>query len=212
MPSAETRRDGLSASDAALLEVAWSSIRHGLRYGVPLEVQPWRFEAALQELRSSFVTLRIGEQLRGCTGTLEAVRALVVDVAQNAFASAFRDSRFGPLGPEELQALNVHISILDSPQRLEVGSEEELLSALHPGRDGLVLEEGAQRATFLPAVWEQLPAPRDFVEHLKQKAGLRADYWSPTLRLFRYGVREVEGGGLRGNEGGNALPKGGTAS
>jgi len=195
MPSAETREDGLCASDAALMDVAWRSIRHGLRYGVPLEVQPRCFVVALQELRACFVTLRIGEELRGCTGTLEAVRPLVVDVAQNAFASAFRDSRFAPLGLEELPALNVHISILDSPQRLEVRSEEELLSALHPGKDGLVLEEGAQRATFLPAVWEQLPTPRDFVEHLKQKAGLRADYWSPTLRLFRYGVREVEGAG-----------------
>jgi AmmeMemoRadiSam system protein A len=195
MPSAETRADGTCASDTTLLEVAWSSIRHGLRCGVPLEVQPWRFEAALQEIRATFVTLRIGGQLRGCTGTLEAVRPLVVDVAQNAFGSAFRDSRFGPLGSKELPDLDVHISILDSPERLDVRTEEELLSALHPGKDGLVLEEGAQRATFLPAVWEQLPAPRDFVEHLKQKAGLPADYWSSTLRVFRYGVREVEGRG-----------------
>ncbi|HME69033.1 MAG TPA: AmmeMemoRadiSam system protein A [Myxococcota bacterium] len=185
------------ASDAALLEVAWGSIRHGLRYGFPLEVRPWHFEATLQELGATFVTLRIGEELRGCTGTLEAVRPLVVDVAHNAFASAFRDSRFAPLSPEELPDLDLHISILDSPERIAVASEEELLRVLRPGRDGLVLEEGAQRATFLPAVWEQLPTPRDFVGHLKQKAGLPSDYWSPTLRLFRYAVREIEGGGLR---------------
>jgi uncharacterized protein len=198
MPSAETGVSGMRASDATLLEVAWSSIRHGLRYGVPLEVRPWHFEATLQELGASFVTLRIGEELRGCTGTLEAVRPLVVDVAHNAFASAFRDSRFAPLDPGEFPALDLHISILDSPERLAVASEEELIRVLRPRRDGLILEEGARRATFLPAVWEQLPAPRDFVGHLKHKAGLPLDYWSPTLRLFRYAVREIEGGELHG--------------
>jgi AmmeMemoRadiSam system protein A len=197
MPSGEAGVNQARASDAALLEVAWGSIRHGLSSGVPLEVRPWQFEATLRELGASFVTLRIGEELRGCTGTLEAVRPLVEDVAHNAFGSAFRDSRFAPLGPEEFPRLDLHISILDAPVRLAVASEEELLRVLRPGRDGLVLEEGVQRATFLPAVWEQLPAPRDFVGQLKQKAGLSLDYWSPTLRLFRYAVREIEGGGLR---------------
>jgi AmmeMemoRadiSam system protein A len=167
-----------------------------LRCGVPLEVRPWQFEAALQEPGASFVTLRIDQELRGCTGSLEAVRPLVIDVAQNAFGSAFRDSRFAPLGPEEFPRLDLDISILDSPEPLTVPSEAELLRILRPGRDGLVLEEGGRRATFLPAVWEQLPAPREFVEQLKRKAGLPSDYWSPTLRFFRYGAREIEGGGL----------------
>jgi len=204
MPLPETAVSGREG-DAALVEVAWSSIRHGLRYGVPLEVRPFHFEAPLQEFRASFVTLRIGDKLRGCTGTLEAVRPLVVDVAENAFASAFRDPRFAPLAYEELATLDLHISILDSPERLAVDSEEELLHALRPGRDGLILEEGVRRATFLPAVWEQLPAPRDFVWHLKQKAGLTPDYWSSSLRLFRYAVREIEGGGLGDTQAAPAL-------
>ncbi|HBZ69679.1 MAG TPA: AMMECR1 domain-containing protein [Deltaproteobacteria bacterium] len=204
MPLPETPVGGCEG-DAALVEVAWSSIRHGLRYGVPLEVRPFHFESPLQELRASFVTLRIGDKLRGCTGTLEAVRPLVVDVAENAFASAFRDPRFAPLAHDELATLDLHISILDSPERLAVDSEEELLRALRPGRDGLILEEGVRRATFLPAVWDQLPAPRDFVWHLKQKAGLTPDYWSPSLRLFRYAVREIEGGGLGDTQTARAL-------
>jgi AmmeMemoRadiSam system protein A len=163
---------------------------------MPLEVHPLQFEAALREPGASFVTLRIGDELRGCTGTLEAVRPLVVDVAHNAFSSAFRDTRFAPVGPEELTHLDLHLSILDPPERLAVASEEDLVRILRPGRDGLVLEEGAQRATFLPAVWEQLPDPGDFLAHLKQKAGLPSGYWSPTLRLFRYGAREIDGGRL----------------
>jgi len=200
MPSVEAGPSQLQTGDAALLEVAWSSIHHGLRYGVPLEVQPWQFEATLCELRATFVTLRIGEQLRGCTGTLEAVRPLVADVAHNAFGSAFRDSRFAPVGSEELRDLDLHISILDAPERLSVVSEEELLRVLRPRRDGLILEEGVRRATFLPAVWEQLPAPREFVEHLKEKAGLPSDYWSPTLRLARYTAREIQGGAARNEQ------------
>ena len=196
MPLPETRGEQARTSDAALLDVAWGSIQHGLWHGTPLEVRPWQFEETLRELGASFVTLRIGEELRGCTGTLEAVRALVVDVAHNAFSSAFRDSRFAPVSPEEIAHLELHISILDSPEHLAVASEEDLIRVLRPGRDGLVLEEGTQRATFLPAVWEQLPEPREFLGHLKQKAGLPAGYWSPTLRLSRYVVREITGGRL----------------
>ena len=196
MPLPETGGGQARASDAALLDVAWGSIRHGLWHGMPLEVRPWQFEETLREPGASFVTLRIGEELRGCTGTLEAVRPLVVDVAHNAFSSAFRDSRFAPVSPEEIAHIELHISILESPEHLAAASEEDLVRLLRPGRDGLILEEGTQRATFLPAVWEQLPDPRDFLSHLRQKAGLPAGYWSPTLRLFRYAVREIEGGKL----------------
>jgi AmmeMemoRadiSam system protein A len=196
MPLPETSPGETLASDAALLEVAWASICNGLRYGTALEVEPWRYQATLRELGASFVTLRIGEELRGCTGTLEAVRPLAADVAHNAFSSAFRDARFAPLGREEFPHLNLHISILNPLELLTVISEEDLLRVLRPGRDGLVFEEGTKRATFLPAVWEQLPQPWEFVGYLKQKAGFPSDYWSPTLRLFRYGVREIEGGQL----------------
>jgi AMMECR1 domain-containing protein len=51
-----------------------------------------------------------------------------------------------------------------------------------------VIEEGTRRGTFLPAVWESLPEPTDFVGQLKQKAGFRPDYWSDQMRFKRYSV------------------------
>jgi AMMECR1 domain-containing protein len=65
-------------------------------------------------------------------------------------------------------------------------SEQDLLRQIRPGIDGLVLEEGLRRGTFLPSVWESLPEARDFLNHLKLKAGLPPDYWSPTLHVSRY--------------------------
>ena len=61
---------------------------------------------------------------------------------------------------------------------------------LRPGTDGLILEEGFNRGTFLPSVWESLTDPHEFVNHLKLKAGLPSNYWSDTVRIKRYTVEE----------------------
>ena len=176
-----------------LLDVAAASIRHGLETGRPLPIRLEDYPESLREPGAAFVTLNIAGQLRGCIGSLEARRPLVEDVAENAFAAAFRDPRFPPLRPEEYPRLEYHISILNPPEPMTVTSEADLLQQLRPGVDGLVLIEGTRRATFLPSVWEQLPDPRQFLAHLKMKAGLPADYWSDSLRFERYTVEEFGG-------------------
>jgi AMMECR1 domain-containing protein len=50
----------------------------------------------------------------------------------------------------------------------------------------VILQEGDRRGTFLPSVWDSLPDPREFLSHLKLKAGLSPDYWSTGLRAWRY--------------------------
>lgn len=172
--------------------IARASILHGSRFGAPLEPDPASFAQTLQAHGASFVTLRRDGALRGCTGSLEPIRPLVIDVAGHGFSAAFLDPRFTPLRPEEIADLHVHVSVLGPRSPLPVASEADLLQQLRPGVDGLVLEEGPLRATFLPAVWEQLPAPREFVRRLKQKAGLPAGHWSPALRFSRYTVVDVE--------------------
>ncbi len=169
-----------------LLETAIASIRHGLEHGSPLKPVLDEQPAELQLERATFVTLNLQGQLRGCIGHLEAIQPLITDVAENAFAAAFRDPRFPPLSQPELQGLEIHLSILTPSQPLEFSSEDELIAQLRPGVDGLILEEKGQRGTFLPAVWESLPEPTSFLSHLKMKAGLPADYWSPSLRVYRY--------------------------
>lgn len=171
-----------------LLELAEASIKHGLETGKPLKADPAQYPQDLQVKRATFVTLERNQQLRGCIGMLEAVRPLVEDVAENAFSAAFRDYRFPPLAADELDGLEVHLSILSPAEPLTFDSEQALIDQLRPGIDGLILEEGGRRGTFLPSVWESLPDPRQFLRHLKQKAGLFPNYWSDTLKVSRYGT------------------------
>jgi AmmeMemoRadiSam system protein A len=142
--------------------------------------------AELQEERATFVTLTIGGALRGCIGMLEACRPLAEDVAENARAAAFDDPRFAPLSREEFARLEIHISVLSPPGEMAFRSEADLLEQIRPGVDGLILQEGGRRGTFLPSVWEELPDRTMFLMHLKMKAGLPGSYWSDTLRVFRY--------------------------
>lgn len=183
----------LGPASSRLLEVASASIAHGLVRGRPLAVDPNAYPVALRAQRATFVTLEQAGALRGCVGVLEPVRALVADVAANAFAAAFRDPRFDPLAAVELEDLHLHVSVLSASQPLVFRTQEELCAQLRPGRDGLILEERGRRATFLPAVWESLPDPELFVRHLKAKAGLPAGYWSEHVTAARYTVEAFAG-------------------
>jgi AmmeMemoRadiSam system protein A len=169
-----------------LLTLAKKSIEYGLKTNQPLPVNLADCSPELKEQRATFVTLEIHHKLRGCIGMLEAVRPLVVDITENAFAAAFNDSRFPPLNAHELNELEIHLSILSTPEAMSFNSEQDLIVQLQPGIDGLILQEGYRRGTFLPSVWEQLPEPTQFLTHLKQKAGLSPDYWSDTVQMHRY--------------------------
>lgn len=169
-----------------LLETAHHSIKHGLEHGLSMTIDPDKYEYSLRDIRATFVTLHTKKNLRGCIGTLDATRPLIVDVAHNAYAAAFSDPRFQPLSTPELEQLNIHISVLSIPEPLPCESEQDLLDKLNPGVDGLILEDGDHRATFLPSVWEALVTPKEFLAHLKHKARLPLDYWSETIKFHRY--------------------------
>jgi MEMO1 family protein len=139
---------------------------------------------------ATFVTLQHRGALRGCIGTLQAVRPLDEDVRVHALAAAFRDPRFAPLTLAEYFEVDVEVSLLDPAEPLPVRSEAEALRLLRPQIDGVVLEWRGRRATFLPQVWAQLPAADDFIAALKRKAGLAVDFWAEDLRLSRYRVRK----------------------
>jgi AmmeMemoRadiSam system protein A len=145
-------------------------------------------ESWLREYRASFVTLKLGGELRGCIGSLEAHRSLAEDIAHNAQAAAFRDPRFAPLNAEEFARVKVEVSVLSPAKRLHFSSHAELARSLNPGQDGLILECGNRRGTFLPQVWEQLPDPEQFLAHLKNKAGLPMNAPSEQCVIRRYTV------------------------
>jgi len=191
MPSTDAQAELAEADRRYLLDLARESIRHGLRHGRPLPVDLERLAAPLTVRRACFVTLELQGRLRGCIGSLEAVRPLAQDVAANAYAAAFRDPRFPPLSEAEFAGLDLHLSLLTPPQPFPCASEADLLQRLRPGRDGLILQEGSRRATFLPSVWEQLPDRQSFLLHLKRKGGWPDGYWSEQLQVFRYGTETI---------------------
>jgi len=172
--------------EQVLLKLAEASIRHGLEHGRPLKPVLAEYEPALQQPGACFVTLKREGELRGCIGSLAAYRPLLEDVAENAYAAAFSDPRFYPLQAAELHGLEMHISILGEAEPMQFRSENDLVEQLRPGIDGLIIEEGFRRGTFLPSVWEQLPEAREFLHHLKLKAGLPVNYWSETVQVSRY--------------------------
>lgn len=172
-----------SAEKQQLLELARAAIASQLA-GKPAPALPEN--PRLHQAGACFVTLESSGSLRGCIGSLEARRPLVEDVLHNARAAAFEDPRFPPLSHAELPGVEISISVLTPPEAFPVKNETDLLQLLRPGVDGLLLEDGACRATFLPSVWEQLPAPAIFLAQLKRKAGLPTHYWSPTIRFSRY--------------------------
>lgn len=182
----------LNAHREVLLDTARASIRHGLDKRSPLAVNPQSFPEALREKRATFVTLEKQGHLRGCIGMLEATRPLIVDISENAYAAAFEDPRFPPVGEKELDRLEIHLSILTPPVPIDFTDEADLLSQIEPGKDGLILQAGFRRGTFLPSVWDQLPDKREFWLHLKLKAGLPGDYWSDDMNVFRYHTEMID--------------------
>ncbi|WP_242518984.1 MULTISPECIES: AmmeMemoRadiSam system protein A [Thiorhodovibrio] len=199
MPSADTQDRVVAQAEEAgrllgdadhlrLLAVARASIAHGLLHGRAASVDSASESPALRSPGAAFVTLELHGQLRGCIGSLEphGGRSLAADVSENAYAAAFRDPRFAPLGQHELAALHISISVIGPREPIACASESDLLAALSPGVDGLILEAGACRGTFLPSVWEQLPRPADFLRHLKRKAGLAENQWPENLQAWRY--------------------------
>lgn len=176
------------ADRQGLLGIAEASIRHGLAHGHALPLEAQHFSGALAEPGACFVSLHRDGALRGCIGSLEPRRPLAVDAAENAYAAAFCDPRFSPLRASECAGLELELSVLTPAEPLPAASEAELIAQLHPGEDGVVLNERGQRATFLPLVWEHLPDPHAFLDHLRQKAGLPPGYWSGTIRFSRYGT------------------------
>jgi len=132
---------------ATLLQLARASIAQGLSGRGPLAVDVADYPGPLRQARASFVTLHLDGQLRGCIGSLEAYRPLLEDIAENAWAAAFRDPRFPPLTQAEQPRLALDISVLSPARPMDFDSEQDLIAQLRPGIDGLILERGAQRGS-----------------------------------------------------------------
>ena len=172
---------------ALLLRLARAAIAHHLGLGPrPQAVGDPR----LDERGATFVTLTLNGELRGCIGSVRRTRSLGEDLIVNAIGAASRDSRFPPLLQAEFEHVLIEVSVLSEPEFIDFDTEADLLERITPHKDGLMLFAGCRSATFLPQVWEQLPAPADFLAALKRKAGMAVERPVDGLMAARYGVRK----------------------
>ncbi len=178
-----------------LLALARRSITDATFSGAAPDVDVTGLDPKLLEPRACFVTLTQHGMLRGCIGHITARAPLCLAVVQNAESAARHDYRFSPVESDELDELEIEISVLTDPQPLPFASEEELLSKLHPHRDGVVLQIGNHRATYLPQVWAQLPEKTRFLDSLAIKAGCSPSAWRHSgVRISIYQVESFEEG------------------
>lgn len=181
--------DGLEVMPGeALPPIARAAIAD--RLGVGRRLGRADLAASLLDPGAAFVTLHLGGGLRGCVGSLEATRALVDDVEDNACAAAFDDPRFPPLTLAEHRRVLLEVSVLGPLVPLAAADQDQLVARLAPGEDGLVLVAGDRRATFLPQVWASVPEPDRFIDQLRLKAGLGTDFWRLRPSFYRYRVRK----------------------
>lgn len=173
-----------------LLKLARESITKAVLNQPLPEIDRESLPPALSQPGASFVTLTIEGDLRGCIGSLEAYQSLVNDVQERAVQAALEDYRFPPLSAEEIDLVKIEISHLTPPLPLKYDTPEELPNLLKPGEDGVILQQGLRRATFLPQVWEQLPDPEVFLSHLCAKMGASPNLWRNNM--LQVGIYHVE--------------------
>jgi hypothetical protein len=152
-------------------------------------------DAAFDVEYGTFVTLKIKGALRGCIGNLLPNESVAAGIKRNAISAAFHDSRFSPLTGAEFEDVKIDISVLNQPQTLEYKDGADLISKLRPGVDGVTLRLSGAGATFLPQVWDQLPAPELFMNHLCRKAGLVESAWKdshPEIEIYQVQCFEEE--------------------
>ena len=177
-----------------LLALARTTVERGLSGESPRPLDPDALPRPVAEPGAAFVTLRRGERLLGCIGSLTPHRRLADDVAGHAYDAAFRDPRLPAVTAADTAHMTVEISVLGPLRPMAVRSRAELAAALRPGLDGLWISSREGQATFLPSVWEQTEGVDDFLDRLWSKAGIRAGSWPRDLIVERYEVTEFEDG------------------
>jgi len=91
---------------------------------------------------------------------------------------------------DELDKIEIEISVLTTPEELKAKNAKEILEKLRPGIDGVILEYKGRGATYLPQVWEQIPAKEEFLDSLCMKAGLSPGEWREKgAKISRYQVQ-----------------------
>ena len=110
---------------------------------------------------------------------------LDAEIVSKGVAAVLADPARGEYWVAEVEGAVVG-SLLTVPEAMHFRDEADLIAQIRASEDGLILQDGPNRGTFLPSVWESLPDPVEFLAHLKRKAGLPAHHWSRQIEIYRY--------------------------
>jgi uncharacterized protein len=150
--------------------------------GIPSAVdRPDRRASAVTGRAGAFVSLHVGNDLRGCIGYLERDLPLIQVVERCAVSAAISDPRFPSLSATEWSRTTIEISVLGPIDPVAEIGEIEV------GRHGLVAEHGQRRGLLLPQVATECGWSREeFIEHTCRKAGLPKDAWQYGATLYKF--------------------------
>ena len=170
--SGESARDGENTSQKELLRIARLTLEE---YLASKKIPEFEIdEAALEEKLGAFVTLRKDGQLRGCIGQIEpSADPLWHVVRKMAIEAALKDTRFPVVRADELDDIEIEVSVLTKPEKINDPYKIEL------GRHGVIVKKGLRSGVFLPQVatetgWDL----KEFMGQLcSQKTGLSSDCW-----------------------------------
>lgn len=174
----------------SLFFIAHNSIRSGLNFNESEGVVTGSYSGILTQHYGVFVTIYIGEELRGCIGRMESDEPLCNLVSRMAFSAAFEDPRFSPLTRGEYDAIKLEISVLTPLKRI-ININEIII-----GKHGLYLRKEGRSGVLLPQVairhnWTVL----QFLQYTaRYKANIGEDGWRDAdIYIFESSILREHG-------------------
>lgn len=164
-----------------LLKLARNTIEQKVNGDSIPKLKPKDYSEILNAQVGAFVTLTKNKELRGCVGRFQPETPLYQVIQEMAVAAAANDHRFNPVEKDEMEMIDIEISVLTPLNKIEDSSEIEL------GRHGIYIKQGYNSGTFLPQVAEKTNwSVEEFLGHCAQdKAGIGWSGWK-MAEVFTY--------------------------
>lgn len=169
-----------------LINLAREAIEIYLDKQIKIDV-PSECPKHLKENLGVFVTLNKNQNLRGCIGYPEPVMPLMQATINAAISAAVSDYRFPKLRSDELEDIQIELTVLTKPELIDT-PKEEYLDNIIIGEDGLIVEMGFSRGLLLPQVaTENNMNAEEFLSHTCLKAGLSPNSWiEDDIKLYKF--------------------------
>ncbi|OFV67152.1 MAG: AMMECR1 domain protein [Candidatus Syntrophoarchaeum caldarius] len=159
------------------LRLARDAIEAYIRDGKRINPDEYKLSPVFDEKRGVFVTINKQGALRGCIGFPYPVMQLKNAIVEAAISAASSDPRFPSLSPDELEKIELEVTVLTEPIKLDVKPKDRA-NAIIIGKHGLIVRNGPYQGLLLPQValewgWDAVT----FLEQTCLKAGLTPDMW-----------------------------------